>query len=430
MTDEETGGDLYEELKRQDAKPLEDTYQDSDDEEEPPTMDWMPPPPLSERRGDFFGDAPAKGQLDILSILVSIYGSKELFVDEYRIMLADKLLSNLDFNTDREVHTLELLKLRFGEPSMRQCEIMIKDIDDSKRILTNIQSSTASASNDTVDPSFVDAAIVSHIFWPKIQKEDFTHHDKIQTELEQFSVEYGKLKNPRRLVWYHQLGTVELELEVLEEELNGDNAANDGASTKNLPKTRMKTIRCNPVQATLISHFEDQEEWSRADLAKETGVSENVLHKRMAFWINQRVVVEANRPLANDTNSDSSAEGTGSKGNGRKGPVYRLAAVDGWVEDDNAAAAAAAAMIDEEPTAIGGDDEAELEVFESYIVGMLKRVKELPLERIHSMLKMFATGSDHSYSKTPRQLGELLQRLCREEKLECGPDGMYKLVDK
>jgi anaphase-promoting complex subunit 2 len=48
-------------------------------------------------------------------------------------MLADKLLANLDFNTDKEVHTLELLKLRFGELSIHNCEIMINDTDDSKR---------------------------------------------------------------------------------------------------------------------------------------------------------------------------------------------------------------------------------------------------------------------------------------------------------
>lgn len=79
------------------------------------------------------------GTGDILSMLVGIYGSKELFVNEYRVMLADKLLANLDFDTDKEVHNLELLKLRFGELSMRQCEIMIKDIDDSKRINSNIR---------------------------------------------------------------------------------------------------------------------------------------------------------------------------------------------------------------------------------------------------------------------------------------------------
>ena len=41
-------------------------------------------------------------------------------------MLADKLLSNMDFDTDKEIRNLELLKLRFGEASLHSCEIMVR----------------------------------------------------------------------------------------------------------------------------------------------------------------------------------------------------------------------------------------------------------------------------------------------------------------
>jgi len=126
LTDSEVGGDLYEELRRQDARPLEYGEVDSDDEEEPPDMNWTPPPPISKERGDFLATGTKGASGDILSMLVSIYGSKDLFVNEFRLMLADKLLTNLTFDTDQEVHTLELLKLRFGDLSMRNCEIMIK----------------------------------------------------------------------------------------------------------------------------------------------------------------------------------------------------------------------------------------------------------------------------------------------------------------
>ena len=51
---------------------------------------------------------------------------QELFVTEYRFMLADKLVNNLAYDTNKEVQNLELLKLRFGESSMHQCEIMVK----------------------------------------------------------------------------------------------------------------------------------------------------------------------------------------------------------------------------------------------------------------------------------------------------------------
>jgi hypothetical protein len=41
-------------------------------------------------------------------------------------MLADRLMSKSDYDTDRELHTLELLKLRFGDTSLHDCEIMLK----------------------------------------------------------------------------------------------------------------------------------------------------------------------------------------------------------------------------------------------------------------------------------------------------------------
>ena len=56
LTDEENGGELYEELKRQDAKPLDDAQLlDEEDDEEQPSFDWMPPPSILNRRGVISG---------------------------------------------------------------------------------------------------------------------------------------------------------------------------------------------------------------------------------------------------------------------------------------------------------------------------------------------------------------------------------------
>ncbi len=46
-----------------------------------------------------------------LSRPYNTYNSKELFVTEYRVMLADKLLNSFDFSADKERQTLELLKV-------------------------------------------------------------------------------------------------------------------------------------------------------------------------------------------------------------------------------------------------------------------------------------------------------------------------------
>lgn len=38
-------------------------------------------------------------------------------------MLADKLLAKADYDCSREVRTLELLKLRFGDANLHNCEV-------------------------------------------------------------------------------------------------------------------------------------------------------------------------------------------------------------------------------------------------------------------------------------------------------------------
>ncbi len=49
-----------------------------------------------------------------------------------------------------QVRNLELLKLRFGEGNLYFCEVMIKDVADSKRINSHILSKSNNESNDGV----------------------------------------------------------------------------------------------------------------------------------------------------------------------------------------------------------------------------------------------------------------------------------------
>ena len=423
LTNAEQGGDLYQELKRQDAKPLEDVSLDSDDEGDclPDYFGdrlWQPPPSIHQTHPSFLerGGGAGRGgsgkSSDILAMLVSIYGSKELFVNEYRLMLADKLLSSTtDYNTDQQVHTLELLKLRFGELSMRACEIMLKDINDSKRTNTNIRS--------FLPDNLVDAIMISHIFWPALQREPaaLKHHPRLQYMLDTFGQEYARLKNPRKLEWLYPLGSVQLELDV-----------HDGGQTVT------KKFDCSPLLASLILHFTDRPQWTALELSNETGIPVHAIHKQMGFWVNHRVVKTVALPTRSSHDDENNQQKSRS--------TYVLA---GCAGDDNTDSAV-------RPLSNGTDDmalhegedmaggsgavsfaaykEEEMTVFTSYIVGMLSNLGQLPLKTIHNNLKTFVTGSDVKYSKTPQQLSAFLQHLCRQETLECGPDGMYKVLKK
>ena len=49
-----------------------------------------------------------------------------------------------------QLRYLELLKLRFGESHLHFCEIMLKDVADSRRINSHIQASAAKNENTKV----------------------------------------------------------------------------------------------------------------------------------------------------------------------------------------------------------------------------------------------------------------------------------------
>ncbi|GBG67407.1 hypothetical protein CBR_g543 [Chara braunii] len=109
------GGDsLFEELGRS-ATMLEaedsefDPEQGDGEEAWTAAMRWDPDPV----EADPSKTSRSRRMMDIISTLVGIYGSKELFVNEYRLMLADKLLAKSDYDTDRDIKTLELLKVCF-----------------------------------------------------------------------------------------------------------------------------------------------------------------------------------------------------------------------------------------------------------------------------------------------------------------------------
>lgn len=62
--------------------------------------------------------------------------------------------------------------------------------------------------------------------------------------------------------------------------------------------------------------------------------------------------------------------------------------------------------------------EEELQVFWTYIVGMLTNLDGLPLERIHQMLKMFASqGPPSSMECSLQELRKFLDRKVHEHKL-------------
>ena len=59
-------------------------------------------------------------------------------MNEYRTLLADRILTQFNYEIEKEIRYLELLKLRFGETQLHYCEVMLKDVANSKRLNTRV----------------------------------------------------------------------------------------------------------------------------------------------------------------------------------------------------------------------------------------------------------------------------------------------------
>lgn len=168
----EDGNPLFVELRNSDAKLVSDSRDEAENYNDPK---WTPDPvdaPSSmslalscpDTRGQIEADRPAcpdyrrsKGA-DVIQLLVSIYDTKDVFIKELQVLLAQRLLAIRDYALEQEVSprrrirkpscslhadppatarqtkNLEILKTRFGAQALQGCEVMLKDLQDSKQL--------------------------------------------------------------------------------------------------------------------------------------------------------------------------------------------------------------------------------------------------------------------------------------------------------
>ncbi|KAG9440844.1 hypothetical protein H6P81_021009 [Aristolochia fimbriata] len=393
-----TGDSLLEELNR-DAENQEND--DCDDDFNPDDKQawinaerWEPDPVEAD---------PNKGsrnrrKIDILGMMVSIIGSKDQLVNEYRVMLAEKLLNKSDYDIDTEIRTLELLKIHFGEGSMQKCEIMLNDLIDSKRTNTNIKATMSNPSQRGANQGeagmsldLLDATIISSNFWPPIQVELLNIPDSVDQLLNDYAKRFHQIKTPRKLLWMKNLGTVRLELEF---------------------EDRTMEFTVSPLHAAIIMQFQEQPSWTSKNLAAAIGVPVDTLNRRISFWISKGILVESVGTEVDDhifTIVDEMAE------------INKNAVNVGTCEE--------LLVADEEgETCVASVEEQlrkEMTVYEKFILGMLTNFGRMALDRIHNTLKMFC-AAEPAYDKSLHQLQSFLSGLVAEEKLELR-DGLGQL---
>ncbi|KAI0822342.1 ubiquitin-protein ligase [Trametes gibbosa] len=307
---------------------------------------------------------------DVISTLVSIYDSKDLFVKELQVLLTQRLLAVKDGNYERERRNIEILKVRFGEAALQVCEVMLRDMTDSRRIDQHVQAQKAGPLHPT---------IISRHFWPPLQTNSFTMPGQFREIQESYANEFHLFKPDKRLHWLSHLGTINLDIEL---------------------QDRTVSAEVPPLEASLVEFFSQKDTWMVDDLVAELKSVEKIaIVKALTTWLDLGVLKEDDHER------------------------YKLLEVAEAVPSGSRPIARPAAVIEEDTPGMAAQKQQaeQMKVFWKFIEGMLTNLGALPLARIQTMLK-FAPG----YDQTIEQLGEFMEA-ARREGLVIVKDGMWKL---
>uniref|UniRef100_A0A158R4U9 Anaphase-promoting complex subunit 2 n=1 Tax=Syphacia muris TaxID=451379 RepID=A0A158R4U9_9BILA len=199
---------------------------------------------------------------DVFNMLVSVYGSKELFVKEYRQILAERLIKSWNREPQSEMRYIDLLKLRFSEGELQQCEVMLKDIRDSEKI-------DEFARDSLVGFFPISARIISSFFWPTIESEKFSLPKTMMDGLEAYSKLFEMKKASRTLKWMTGVGCVQMDVII------------DGVSM---------SVSASPAHVAVLAVFLEKEKWTLDEVANYIGMDKRNVKKRLEWWQSSGII--------------------------------------------------------------------------------------------------------------------------------------------
>ncbi|KAJ4902458.1 Anaphase-promoting complex subunit 2 [Raphanus sativus] len=305
-------------------------------------------------------------KVDILGLLVDIIGSKEQLVNEYRIILTEKLLNKTDYDIDPEIRTVELLKIHFGEASMQRCEIMLNDIIDSKRVNTNVKKTSQTGTElgeSELSVDILTSTILSTNFWPPIQDETLELPSPIDKLLSDYAKRYHEIKTPRKPLWKKNIGTVKLDLQF---------------------EDRAMQFTVSPTHAAIIMQFQENKSWTSIDLAAAIGIPIDVLNRRINCWISKGVLRKSTRTGGSNSNVYTLVESVADSGKNESEELLESK------EESERSIAYVKDQLHKERT-----------IYENFIMAMLTN-GSMALDGIHNRLKIFYVA-DPAYDKSLQQ---------------------------
>lgn len=343
-----------------------------DEDGEQNWREWQPDPPDA---------APGQSRrfrqnADVFNMLVSVYGSKDLFVKEYRQLLAERLTKSWNRDPHFELRYLELLKLRFSEGELQQCEVMLKDMRDSERVDHNVYSSL---------PFPISARVISSFFWPKIENEKFNLPEEMMSGLSSYGKAFEMHKASRKLEWMTGVGCIEMDIEL------------DGVTVP---------LAVSPAHAAVLMLFTSKESWMISEMTSVLGMEKRNVRKRLEWWQNSGIVTLTTK--SGDGESETWCLASASSKMDRLRGEYDI--------DDDAS--------DEEKSEDTSAVDA-LEQYWTYTKSYMANQEPLKPERLHTIFRMFASPGQQGPSL--ETVIEFLQRKVKQNLLSCS-NGLYKVV--
>ena len=363
-------------------------------------MEWMPDP--IDAAPDYM-----KGNknTDVIDSLITLFDTKDVFVKELQSTLAERLLKNkVDFN--QEISVLEHLKIRFGDSALQGCEVMLRDVLESRKvdqvIRRDLKKEKPRARQKDDGPE-LHAKILSRLFWPSMLEQSFNVPPEVLERQQSYEKGFEALKQTRKLTWLNAVGQVEVELELDDRTFHEE---------------------VLPWQAAVIHAFQDSEATntnqpiskSVTQLASELAMSPTLVRSACIFWASKRILSET----AASTFSVLERLPTGSDGD-----VNMINDLSTGTQATTAAAAEAVALAVAKE-AEEADRKQKMAMYHQFVVSMLTNQGAMPLARIAMMLGIVVPGG---FPYSNEELKEFLGGMVKEGALEVGNAGVYKVAN-
>ncbi|KAK7753686.1 hypothetical protein SLS62_004308 [Diatrype stigma] len=395
-------------------------YRTERQDEEWDDLTWVPPPI------DAGTNYKRRKSEDVIGTLIGALGSADVFIKEFQNIIGQRLLSE-QVSFEQEVGVLDLLKKRFGDSSLQACDVMMRDIQDSRRLdgvihrgaLSQQQREQRGGEQEWT----IHARILSRLFWPDMGEERLVLPASVARMQKMYESVFEHVKPTRKMKWLNHLGQATVELEL------GD-------------RTLVEEVRT--YEAAVIDCFSEDNAnasspWTFDDLWMKLEMDEDLLTAALEFWEAKQVLrkTEGGGYVVIER-LDEAEGGGGGRGALAASPFGGAVTASPAAADKRSPAAAAApgnrrGGAKSAKAAAGGSggmsekEKEKRQVYWQFVVGMLTNSgPAMPLGQIAMMMKMLiADGFPWSNEELQEFLGEKMA----EGELELA-GGKYKLVKK